>query len=104
MPIEDLLALYGYDGDGEHNEVPLEEIRPQPLHPFSPEKVTTVPDSEPVRMIQEEDSRSISSEGSLSRASSVPTSNSQEENSYDPFQNQRITRGSMYSFEFFPVL
>ena len=98
MPIEDLLALYGYDGDAEHNEVPLEEILPEPLHPFLPQKEAAVSEREPVAMEREDDARSISSEGSLSRESTAHSSNSREENGYDPFQNQRITRGSKHGF------
>lgn len=98
MPIEDLLALYGYGGEGEHQEVPLEEIRPEPLPPFPAGKST----SESVKNIQgvekDEDSRSVSSEGS--RLSAEQSTNSQEENGYDPFQNQRITRGSEWNVYF----
>eukprot|EP00794_Sanderia_malayensis_P008105 gene8106-8974_t len=91
MPIEDLLALYGYGGDGEQNEVPLDEIRPEPLHPFPPEKVATMPEIGKIE--REEDTQSMSSEGSFSRASTAQSTNSRDENGYDPFQNQRITRG-----------
>ena len=92
MPIEDLLALYGYGGEGEQHEVPLEEIRPEPLPSFPSAKTTdeqmkNVPGTE-----KEDDSRSVSSESS--RLSAAQSSNSHEENGFDPFQNQRITRGS----------
>jgi len=91
MPIEDLLALYGYGGEGEQHEVPLEEIRPEPLPSFPSAKTTdeqmkNVPGTE-----KEDDSRSVSSESS--RLSAAQSSNSHEENGFDPFQNQRITRG-----------
>ena len=92
MPIEDLLALYGYNGDGEHNEVPLDEIRPQPLHQFADKDVTS-DKKENLLDKKDEDSRSYTSDGS--RVSNAPSPTSQEENGYDPFQNQRITRGSM---------
>ncbi len=96
MPIEDLLALYGYDGDAEHTEVPLEEIRPEPLNPFSPQTEATVTDKKDTTISREDDNTSVSSEGSISRASFGQSANSREENGYDPFQNQRITRGSMF--------
>ena len=91
MPIEDLLALYGYGGEGEQQEVPLEEIRPEPLHPFPSGKTNDQVKSS-TGPEKEEDSRSVSSESS--RISTAQSSNSHEENGYDPFQNQRITRGS----------
>ncbi|XP_065070199.1 mesoderm induction early response protein 1-like [Rhopilema esculentum] len=91
MPIEDLLALYGYGGDGDHSEVPLEEIRPEPLHPFPSEKGASVPIKSSDGNEKEDDTRSVSSEGS--RISTTQSTNSQDENGFDPFQNQRITRG-----------
>ena len=92
MPIEDLLALYGYGGEGEQQEVPLEEIRPDPLPPFSTGKRANEQVKNAPGVDKEEDSRSVSSESS--RISTAQSSNSQEDNGYDPFQNQRITRGS----------
>ena len=92
MPIEDLLALYGYGGEGEQQEVPLDDIRPEPLPPYSSGKTTNDQIRNTTGAEKEEDSRSVSSESS--RISTAQSSNSQEENGYDPFQNQRITRGS----------
>ena len=88
MPIEDLLALYGYDAENEQDDVPLEEIRPDPLPPYEPQKEMTIE--------HDEDQRSISSEGSQSRASTAPSLGVPEDNGYDPFRNQRITRGCEY--------
>lgn len=111
MPIEDLLAIYGYTEDpvDQSEPVPLEEIKPDPLPPL-------------VSVSGEEygSQSSVEQEGvhpSLDDGddSSVASPSTQDQSDYAPSpppasskndvfpENQRITRGSKNTFYLFVI-
>lgn len=104
MPLEELLALYGYsDKDNPEADVPLDEIKPDPLPPLIEASEMDLPQpSNPLieeNILQQnaESPAPPSPDSPLSEPSSVsprspPSPRASRDNNFFP-ENQRITRG-----------
>lgn len=108
MPLEDLLALYGYsDETNPEADVPLDEIKPEPLPPLidareiDPPHPAVNPLPEENLLLENTDSPAPPSPDSpLSVPSpgsphSPPSPRASRDNNFFP-ENQRITRGCKY--------
>lgn len=105
MPLEDLLALYGYsDKDNPEADVPLDEIKPDPLpplidaseidppHPINPLLEETLLPENTDSPAPPDSPLSVPSPGS---PQSPPSPRGSRDNNFFP-ENQRITRGCEY--------
>jgi len=112
MPLEELLALYGYsDKDNPEADVPLDEIKPDPLPPLIEASEMDLPQpSNPLieeNILQQnaESPAPPSPDSPLSEPSSVsprspPSPRASRDNNFFP-ENQRITRGLAAAYSYF---
>lgn len=108
MPIEALLAMYGYaEGSNEPSQpVPLEDIQPEPLPPLvsasgesheqeiTPNQFEAQPDNHNNHpSTEEDDDSSVPSPAAQDQSDYAPSPSTNKNDNMFP-ENQRITRGS----------
>ncbi|XP_031564309.1 mesoderm induction early response protein 1-like [Actinia tenebrosa] len=115
MPIEALLAMYGYAGDPSERShpVPLEDIQPEPLPPLvsasgesheqdvTPNQYEAKADNHNnLPSTEEDDDSSVPSPAAQDQSDYAPSPSANKNDNMFP-ENQRITRGILAAYSYF---